>query len=381
MNYRGQQYRGSAGGGGAGMGPRGRRRRRGALSGWAGVVALLLFAGVSLPAAGAAAPGTCHALIVAGLPGTPVHARRLSDWARRFHAWLTAKAGVPAANVALLGAGGPAAGAPPPPTAEAVLAELRRLAGAARPEDQFVLVWLGHGSTTDGVPKLLLGGPDFGAAELAGALAGLRAGNQVLLLLGSASGDALPAVVGAQRVVIAATSPLEVAEPVFAEFLLRGLESGTADGAGGGPADGTVTVLEAFHWAALETPRWIRRIRRDGDADEWLVSGRDSVALFGALCEAPPGSAGGRRLSPRSRADIPDPDVPLATPAKDVATFAGTRLVGEHAVLEDAGTPVGTAALQGAEFRPLSGMAPGEPGARARRVVLGRPELLPGGAP
>jgi hypothetical protein len=283
-----------------------------------------------------------------------------------------------------VGAAPTAAPAAAPATLEAVLAELRRLAAAVRLEDQFLLVLLGHGSVTDGSPKLLLTGPDLPMAELAAALEPLHSGSQVLLLLTSTSGDAVAAVARDRRVVVAATSPAETAEPVFAEFFLRGLEGGAADGAGGpdaGAVDGTVTLLEAFHHAALETPRWIRRIRKDGDNDEWLVSGRDAVVLFQALCEASPEAAGGRRLSPRSRADIPDPDVPLATPAMELAALAGVRVVGEHAVLEDAGTPIGTPALQGSQFRPLTGNAPGEPGAWARRVVLGRAEVLPGGPP
>jgi hypothetical protein len=352
------------------------------------VAALLLLAGLTLAAAEPPAPapttGQCHVLVAVGLPGTPVHARRFADWASRFHAWFTVKAGVPAANVTLLGAARAGALAPAPATADAILTDLRRVAAIVRPEDQFVLVLLGHGSSTDGIPKFLVTGPDLSAADLATGLEPLRADNQVVLLLTSAAGDAVAAAARARRVVIAATSPAETAEPVFAEFFLRGLETGGAAGAGTGgtnPTAGTVTLLDAFHYAALETPRWIRRIRKDGDADEWLVSGRDAVALFQALCEAPPQTAGGRRLSPRSRADAPDPDVPLATPARDLSTFAGVRVVGEHAVLEDAGTSIGTAALQGAEFRPLTGTAAGEPGARARRVVLGRAELLPGGPP
>jgi len=338
---------------------------------------------LALPAAEPSAAGACHALIAVGLPGTPVHARRFADWAGRFHAWFTAKAGLPTANVTLLGTAPVGAAAPVPATAEAILGEVRRLATAVRPEDQFVLVLLGHGSVVDGPPKFLLTGPDLPVADLAVALEPLRAGNQVVLMLTSASGDAVSALAHAGRATIAATSPGETAEPVFAEFFLRGLEEGTADGAGGaaGTVDGTVTLLEAFHHAALETPRWIRRVWRDGENDEWLVSGRASVALFQALCEAPPGSAGGRRLSPRSRADVPDPEVPLATPAKELATFAGVRVVSEHAVLEDAGTAIGAAALQGGQFRPLAGTAPGEPGARARRIVLGRATVLPGGPP
>ncbi len=341
------------------------------------VAALLLLVGLALSAAEMApqptVPGTCHVLIAAGLPGTPVHARRFADWAGRFHAWFTARAGVAAANVTLLGAAPAGAAAPAPATAAALLAELQRLATVVRPEDPFVLVLLGHGSVTDGTAKFLLPGPDLAVADLAAALEPLRSGNQVLLLLTSASGDAVAAVAREGRVVIAATRPAETAEPVFAEFFLRGLEAPAAAG--------PITLLEAYHRAALATPRWIRRVRKDGDADEWLVSGRDSVALFKALCEAPASADGGRQLSPRSRADIPDPEVPLATPAKELAAFDGVRVVGEHAVLEDAGMPIGTAALQGAEFRPLVGTAVGEPGARARRVVLGRAELLPGGPP
>ena len=46
------------------------------------------------PTARSGAPGACHALLIGGMPGTPIHARQYRDWLKRFHTYLTQKAGV-----------------------------------------------------------------------------------------------------------------------------------------------------------------------------------------------------------------------------------------------------------------------------------------------
>ena len=64
------------------------------------------------------------------------------------------------------------------------------------------------------------------------------------------------------RVNIAATSPEESAESVLAEFFLRALETGAADGEGAAAKtrDGRVTLLEALNWASYQTALWISRL-------------------------------------------------------------------------------------------------------------------------
>ena len=110
------------------------------------------------------------------------------------------------------------------------------------------------------------------------------------------------------------------------------------------------------------------------------VRGRDSVALFRKLCEGPAGQPAVRRLSPRSKPDEADQDFPLRPEGGQIDAFwAGRRVIGEHAVLEDCGEDSGVAALRATGYEPVAGTKPGEPGHLARRIVLGRATLLPEG--
>jgi hypothetical protein len=53
------------------------------------------------------------------------------------------------------------------------------------------------------------------------------------------------------------------------------------------------------------------------------------------------------------------------------------RVLSEHALLEDVGAAQGTCALGNDGYAPLAGTKAGDPGALARRTVIGKPELLP----
>ncbi len=352
-----------------------------------------LLAALALALAGQSASaqdsGTTHALIISGLPATPVHADRFADWSARARTYLAGKAGVPMDNTAVLGKGA---------TRQDVLNRLGKLAETVRHDDQFVLMIFAHGDINDsGEPKYALTGPDLSAAELAEALNAIASTNQVVIDCTGASGDALEKLSATNRVVIAATSPGENQTSVFGEFFLRGLESGDADGEAApnaGARDGHITLLEAYNHAAIENARWIRRIWAysppEGAAPpadpteytprQWRVEGRQSVAIFRKLYEAPEGTPGRKPLAPGSKANVPDPDIPLTTPSGEDGTpgqFHNIRQLTEHATLEDAGQGVAIAAVRGGEYQPLAGKADGEPGARARRVILGKPDLLP----
>lgn len=336
-----------------------------------------LLAGDAAAAAAAAHPPRVHALIISGLPGTPVHARRFADWVGRFHSHLTDACAVPAANVRVLTGHDvpdtvPVDGVA---TAETVSGELERLTTNAASSDQSVLAVFAHGSTVDGTVKIVLPGPDLPGSELARQLDPLDARQQVALLFFAGSGDLLSQIARPRRITIAATAPAEVAEPIFAEFFLQALEDERADGMAtptGGRKDGVVTLLEAYNWAALETPRWIRRIRKNPENDAWIVSGRRAVPLFTKLYGGPTDMPGARQLAAASNAAIPDPDVPLVTPRDEAASFQHTRVVTEHAVLEDNGMAVGVQAFSAGRFDAIAGRVDGEPGCLARQTVLGQ---------
>lgn len=320
------------------------------------------------PLAVSAAPA-CHAVIVDGLPGTPWHAARFQDWATRFRAYLVERAGVPATNIVML------SGAPNTKsgdgrqvaTAACVLSTISNVAARAGADGQFILFMAGHGENSDGDATFVLPGRDVRASELREALAAVSARNQVVIHCGASAGDALSRLAAADRVVVAADAPGEVAEPVFGEFFLLALERAPAGSLGA-----------AYNLAARETAMWIRRIQETETG--WRVDGRESVRIFRKLYGGGAATDGGRVLDPASQADAADAVVALGPPAAGAVPVSGQRVVTEHAILEDTGREAGVAAVTAAGHKPVAGAVEGEPGFRAGRVILGRPELQPVGA-
>lgn len=339
---------------------------------------VLVAASAPVPPAAPKGTGRCHALLVGGMPGTDMHARRYRDWLTRFHAHLTKTAGVPAANVTVL------SGDPnfkdSIVTGQATAAGIKKamddLAKKVLPEDQFILVLVGHGGTTEKSPTLVVPGDDLTIEELAGKLDGIAAGNQVVLNFAALGGDGLKLLKRAGRVNLTGASPMETSDPVYAEFFLRGLESRRADGEGAAK-DGTITLLEAYNWAARETCYWI--LRQTAVENAWKLDGRESVAIFKKLYEGGKDQTGTRRLSPDSDASIPDP-TPTTLPAggKPDPALMGRRIILEHAILEDCGQEMGVSAWRD-KYEPIRPDKEGDPGDLAGRTVLGEARLLPSG--
>ncbi|MGB2824230.1 MAG: hypothetical protein WBF17_24870 [Phycisphaerae bacterium] len=337
-----------------------------------------------LHAAPKQAGGTCHALLIGGMPGTGIHARHYRDWLTRFHRYLTGPAKVPAANVVVLsgekGFSDPVVNGLA--TAESIEKALADMAGRVEEADQFILFMVGLGVSTEPVPAFVVPGPDVNARQLADGLARIRARNQVVLNFSASSGESAPILSAERRVVVSANMPNENTPPVYAEFFLRGLESGRADGRdapAAGKKDGTITLLEAYHWAAFNTAQWIARQRKAGE-DLWRVDGAESVEVFRKLYVSAAGESGSRRLDPASDASSPDRVVRLKLEgAEDEIAKSRRRVVTEHASLEDCGAeePVSALGDETKDYVPLAGKGEAEPGYLAGRVVLGRAELMP----
>src|SRR5207237_8966076 len=97
---------------------------------------------------------------------------------------------------------------------EATLAGLGKGAAAG---DQVVIVLIGHGSGAGEDSKISLPGPDLSARDFAHDLAPFTAQQVALVDLTSASGDMLPVLSAANRIVITApTSSFERNESVYA---------------------------------------------------------------------------------------------------------------------------------------------------------------------
>lgn len=124
---------------------------------------------------------------------------------------------------------------------------LEQVAVAAKPDDDFILVLIGHG-TYDGVEyKFNLPGPDITAAEIASLCDRIPAQRQLIVDTSECSGGALN-VLGkpGRRAVIAATkSGTEKNATVFARYFVLALQDPAADL----DKNESISGLEAFEYA------------------------------------------------------------------------------------------------------------------------------------
>jgi hypothetical protein len=337
------------------------------------LIALFLgFLPVVSPAAAQPAPaGQTYAILIGGLGGQEPYSRWYMDWLTRFQTYLTTTAHVPSANVVVL--------SDKAATFDAITSAFHQFAQHAQPQDQLVLFIVGHGEISDPAPKISLSGPDPTPPQIGALLDSFPAKNQVILNFSASSGEFLKTLSAPNRVNITATSPTEIEEPIFTEFFLRGLESKRADT----DKKGTVTMLEAYNWAAQQTALWIARWKETNtgkplDPSEpvgptvWLASGKETIEIFQKLYAGVPN----RKLDPASDSSKDDVPVDLVPPGGQVTNdWASRRVVDEHALLEDCGQGVGVSVITDKGFQPILGQKPGDPGYLAAHTVLGGPQL------
>jgi hypothetical protein len=129
-------------------------------------------------------------------------------------------------------------------------AVLGQIARDARPEDDFVLILIGHGSF-DGVEyKFNLVGPDVSGAEIAELCNRVPARRQLIVNTTSASGGSVPVLQRSGRAVIASTkSGTEKNATVFARYWVEALQDPSADV----DKNESVSALEAFQYAERKT--------------------------------------------------------------------------------------------------------------------------------
>ncbi|GAC1424464.1 MAG: hypothetical protein NVSMB62_21350 [Acidobacteriaceae bacterium] len=197
------------------------------------LIALLLL--LIAPYAGAAT----YYVTVAGLGGEPDYEQRFTadamDLDRIF------KSATGAQVVTLTG----------PRSTRANLTEtLGGIARTAKPEDDFVLILIGHGSFDGSEYKFNLVGPDISAADLATLCDHIRSRRQLIVDTTSASGGAVLALQRPGRAIIAATkSGTEKNATVFARYWVEALQDPTADT----DKSDSVSALEAFEYADRKT--------------------------------------------------------------------------------------------------------------------------------
>jgi hypothetical protein len=186
------------------------------------------------------ARASVYSVTVAGLVGEPDYEKRFTTAATDLDKLLKAAG----ADVHVYTLTGGAA------TRTHLTQVLGQIAREARPEDDFVLILIGHGSF-DGVEyKFNLVGPDVSAADLAELCNRVPARRQLIVNTTSASGGSIPAFQRAGRAVIASTkSGTEKNATVFARYWVEALQDPSADV----DKNESVSALEAFQYADRKT--------------------------------------------------------------------------------------------------------------------------------
>jgi len=179
-------------------------------------------------------------VVIAGLGGEPEYAQQFTAAAKELEK--TFRASGPNAHTLLL-VGDEA-------SSSHVRDTLHSVAVTARPEDDFVLILIGHGSFDDTTYKFNLPGPDISAGEIANLCNGIRARRQLIVDTTSASGGAIPSLRHPGRAIITATkSGTEKNATVFARYWVEALEDPSADT----DKSESISALEAFTYATKKT--------------------------------------------------------------------------------------------------------------------------------
>jgi hypothetical protein len=189
-------------------------------------------------------------------------------------------------------------------------AVMQVIAGQAKPEDDFVLILIGHGSFDGQQYKFNLVGPDITAAGLAQLCGRIGSKRQLVVNTTSASGGSVATFAHGGRAVIAATkSGTEKNATVFARYWVEALQDPTADV----DKNDSVSALEAFRYATAKTAAFYESQKRL--ATEHAVFA-DTGAKTAAVRMASSESGAGRLLSSIALVRLGAERVATADPAK-----------------------------------------------------------------
>jgi hypothetical protein len=179
-------------------------------------------------------------VIVAGLGGEPDYDQRFTADAKDLDR-IFKSAGPNAHVYTLTGAQS---------TASQLTSAMNDIARNAKPDDDFTLILIGHGSF-DGVEyKFNLVGPDITAAQIADLCNHIPSRRQLIVDTTSSSGGAIDALQRPGRAVIAATkSGTEKNATVFARYWVDALQDPAADT----DKSNSITAMEAFTYATRKT--------------------------------------------------------------------------------------------------------------------------------
>jgi hypothetical protein len=195
------------------------------------------------------AHASVYYVTVAGLGGEPDYEQRFTANAKDLDK-LFKESGSSAHVYTLFG---------PQATRAQLMQTLASVAHDAKPEDDFVLMLIGHGSFDGTDYKFNLVGPDITAAELAALCDRIPAKRQLIVNATSASGGSVAALERPGRGVIAATkSGTEKNATVFARYWVEALQDPSADL----DKSDSISAMEAFEFAQRKTAAFYESQKR-----------------------------------------------------------------------------------------------------------------------
>jgi hypothetical protein len=261
------------------------------LARWAAMLSLFL---VAIPAYA----GT-YVVSIAGLGGDPDYEQRFEGNAKDLDRVFKA-AGDQVHAVTLYGGDA---------TKAKLMQALQQVAGEAKPDDDFVLILIGHG-TFDGFEyKFNLVGPDISGDDLAELCDKIPAKRQLVVNSTSASGGSIVPLQKVGRAVIAATkSGTEKNATVFARYFVEALQDPDADT----NKDDTISALEAYVYASKKTADFYDSQKRL--ATEHAVF--EDTGKTDAVREASPATGEGLLLSNFALVRLGNNQVAANDPAK-----------------------------------------------------------------
>jgi hypothetical protein len=179
-----------------------------------------------------------HLLVITGVPGDEEHEQKFAKWATAFVDAAKKKEQLPAANITSL-SGAKA-------TKDGIDKAVTDIAGRSKPNDNVIVMLIGHGSFDGRSAAFNIMGPDLTAPDWAKLLGKLASQHVAFVNTSSASGAFLQPMAAPGRVVITATKTGgERMDTVFPEFFVEAFTDDAADR----DRNGHVSVLEAFEYA------------------------------------------------------------------------------------------------------------------------------------
>ena len=193
---------------------------------------------IVLAASGIAHAQQTHLLVITGVPGDEEHEQKFNKWATAFVDAAKKKEQLPAANITTL-AGATA-------SKDGIDKALTDIAARSKPNDNVIVLLIGHGSFDGRSAAFNIMGPDLTAPDWAKLVGKLASQHVAFVNTSSASGAFLQPMAAPGRVVITATKTGgERMDTVFPEFFVEAFTDDAADR----DRNGHVSVLEAFEYA------------------------------------------------------------------------------------------------------------------------------------